>query len=508
MIRRSAVLLLAAALPAAAAPAEKVRPAAKAGSWYPADPGALRKMLGKFLDAAPNAELPGEPVAVIVPHAGYAYSGATAARGFKAVGGRKVARVILLGPSHYMAGRFTGAAVPRSTHFATPLGRVAVDAAACARLAETDGFIADDRPHAPEHCLEIELPLMQMTLKGARIVPVLLGSMNADLARRIAGELTPLMDKRTLIVVSTDFTHYGPNYGYVPFKDDEDGSVRAKLAALDGMAIDRILAVDPIGFVETCADTRATICGRWAVAVALEMLSGVAGAEGVLLGYTTSGEMTKDWTNSVSYAAVALCRGAADPLTADEQTLLLRMARDRLRAHLSGKDFADPLKRYPLTPRLKTPGAAFVTLTTAGRLRGCIGHVRPRMPLYASVLANTVAAAARDPRFAGDRLAAADEPQVRIEISVLSRHRRVRGIEEIEVGRDGLIIRRGRRGGLLLPQVPVQQKWDLSAYLAGICRKAGLPDGAWKDPRTRLSRFGAQVFAEPHATTRPKPRAK
>ena len=505
-MRKPVLLALAvAALGASAGGADKpaVRPAAVAGSWYPKEPAALRKMLGGFLAHAPKAELPGEPAAIIVPHAGYRFSGPTAAAAFKAVAGRKYSRVILLGPSHYLAGAYTGAAVPTAGAFATPLGDVPVDVEACRKLAAGKGFVADDRPHRREHCLEMELPLMQLALGSPRIVPVLTGAMNPALARRVGAALRPLAGKGTLVIVSTDFTHFGPNYGYVPFTDD----VPNRLKWLDSLAIDRILAMDALGFVETCQDTRATICGRWAVAVALEMFADHADMEGVLLGYTTSGAMLKDYTNSVSYAAIALCRQAAAPLTAPEQKCLLTLARAQLREHLkTGKPLADAAKRFPLTPRLKKPAPAFVTLTQDGKLRGCIGHVTPVAPLYQSVLTNTVAACSRDPRFGANRITADDEPKVHIEISVLSRHRRVRGIGSIKIGRDGLIVQRGRRRGLLLPQVPVQQKWDLNQYLSGICRKAGLPADAWKDPATRLSRFAAQVFAEPHPETATKPK--
>ena len=227
----------------------------------------------------------------------------------------------------------------------------------------------------------------------------------------------------------------------------------------------------------------------------------LAGREGVLLHYTTSGALTGSYTNSVSYAAIALCRGAAAELAEPERQCLLKLARDQVREHLrSGKPLAEVEKRYPLTPRLKKPGPAFVTLTRAGRLRGCIGHVVPVKPLYQSVLENAVNAC-RDPRFRVNPVTAAEEPALHIEVSVLSRHRQTAGVDDIKVGRDGLIIRRGRNQGLLLPQVPVQQKWDKPRYLAELCRKAGLPLEAWKDPQTRIYRFSAQVFGEPHPAT-------
>jgi len=502
------ILFVAAMSIAAKAPAgpnaATTRPAACAGSWYPAEPAALRKLLKGYLDKATVRDLPGRPVAVIAPHAGYAYSGPTAALAFKAVSGMGFSRIILIGPSHHMAGAYAGGAIPKVTHFATPLGNVPLDRALCEKFCTSDVFAADDRPHAREHCLEMELPLLQCVLKDFTIVPILMGKADAKMFVKMASVIRPAVDKKTLIVVSTDFVHHGPNYGYQPFKTD----VAKNIARLDTAAIDRILAVDRLGFVDVVQATGATICGRWAVATALEVFAGRSDVEGVRLGYTTSGAITKNWDNSVSYAAIALCAGAASPLTADERKCLLRIARGQVREFLkAGKELTGVEKRYSLTPRLKKPGPAFVTLTRGGDLRGCIGHVVPVEPLYKSVLHNAIKAC-RDHRFASDRVTAAEEPKLHIEISVLSRYRKIARTDEIKIGRDGLIIRCGRNSGLLLPQVPVQKKWDLKAYLRGICRKAGLPAQAINDPNTRLYRFTAQVFGEAHAATASAPATK
>jgi len=466
------------------------RPPACAGGWYPADRDDLDKLVTKLLAAAPEPSLPGAPACLIVPHAGYRFSGATAAAGFKAVEGKSFSRVVLLGPSHTMGG-FAGGAVPTVKAFATPLGEIPLDRDACEKLIKARYFTADDRPHEREHCLEMELPLLQKAVKGPRIVPVVIGNATNQSVVEMAAGLRTILDEKTLLVISTDFTHYGPNYHYVPFKD----RVAERLRDLDGAAIDRILAVDRLGFVDLVAQTGATICGRWPVALALEALGG-ADVEGVALAYTTSGALTKDYTNSVSYAAIALCRGAAAPLTADEQHVLLALARDQVRRYLAdGKGLEGVREKYKITPRLAKPAPAFVTLKNDGRLRGCIGHVTPVCPLYESVLTNAISAC-KDPRFVTDRVTAAEEPKLDIEISVLSRYRMVAAGKEIQVGRDGLILRRGRSQGLLLPQVPVEQKWDLGQYLTALCRKAGVPASALKDPQTRLYRFTAQVFGE------------
>jgi AmmeMemoRadiSam system protein A len=191
-------------------------------------------------------------------------------------------------------------------------------------------------------------------------------------------------------------------------------------------------------------------------------------------------------------------------LTAEEERLLLRIARNTLEEYVRGGNTPD-LGMYELTPSLEEKHGAFVTLRLHGDLRGCIGYTGNIVPLARAVLENTVNAASHDPRFVP--VSAAELPHVSIEISALtpgdtpdSPFRRVQDIGEIVIGRDGLYIEHPMaRGGILLPQVPVEQGWDLYQFLAGVCRKAGYPDSAWKDPNTRLYRFSAQVFGEPEA---------
>lgn len=467
-----------------------IRKAAVAGSWYPADGGQLRQLMEEMFAMAPKQDLPGQPIAVIAPHAGYNYSGPVAARAVKALAGRPWKRVILLGPTHRV--RASGAVVSPAAAFATPLGDVPVDVEACRTLAAIKGFAADAAPHEAEHCLEMLLPPLQTALGQFTIVPVLLGSVSGEEMEAIAVALGGLMDEHTALVVSTDFTHFGPNYHYTPFTEN----VQRNLSMLDGAAIDRILACDRRGFVDLVNSSKVTICGANAVAVALEAASARPDVEGAMLGYTTSGALTGKWDNSVSYAAIALCQGGAAPLTADEQALLLQLARDQVRQFLAGGgEIADPISRYTLPPRLTSPGAAFVTLKRQATLRGCIGHVVAAEPLHLSVLHNAMAAC-KDPRFTADPITAAEEPKLHLEISVLGRYRMVGSTGEIQVGRDGLILRAGRNSGLLLPQVPLEQGWNLEQYLQGLSRKAGLDVHGWRSPEARLYRFTAQVFGE------------
>lgn len=180
-------------------------------------------------------------------------------------------------------------------------------------------------------------------------------------------------------------------------------------------------------------------------------------------------------------------------LTTPQRNLLLRIARESIEAVLGGRRPSLP-ERGELDPELTRPSGCFVTLHAEGELRGCIGSIEPVAPLYEAVSASAINAAFRDPRFhplRKDELARID-----LEISVMSPIVPVEDVSEIEVGRDGLIVRRGHAAGLLLPQVATEYGWDRETFLRQTCVKAGLSADAWRTPGTRIERFSAEVFSE------------
>jgi len=356
------------------------------------------------------------------------------------------------------------------------------------------------------------LPFLQQALDRFDLVPVLVGSLEEDDAARIASALRPLLSARTMVVVSSDFTHYGPNYGYLPFVSD----VEENLRKLDHGAIRLILAKDFDGYMAYLRKTGDTICGRNAIAVLLKLLPQTA--VGRLLRYDTSGRITGDFSNSVSYVSIAFTvpEGAApsepEALTPEEKKTLLLLARASLESvvrtgHLP--DIGGLADR--ITPRLMRPGGAFVTLKKRGVLRGCIGRIPyPEAmgklpPLYATVMLMAVESGIRDRRF---RPVSEDElPEIEIEISVLSRPREIQRPEEFQVGSHGIIIRKGDRSAVYLPQVAPEQGWTRDETLCHLCQKAGLPPDEWKRPGMRFSVFTAQVFDESllSAEEQPKP---
>ncbi|MBU0755033.1 MAG: AmmeMemoRadiSam system protein B [Planctomycetes bacterium] len=476
-----------------------VRPAAKAGTWYEKNPSTLIKQLEKFLQAASLPAISSPVCALISPHAGYVYSGGTAAYGYKTLEGRRFKRVIVLAPSHYA--HFEGGSILEVTHYETPLGRIPLDQEVCNTLRASDYFTSVPMAHDQEHSLELQLPFLQYVLEEPfSLVPVVIGNIQPRWLEPMADLLLPYWDEETLVVTSSDFTHYGANFGYLPFKKEIPGN----LDKLDHGAIDRILENDAEGFNAYVEKTGATICGRKPIALLLTMARKKKLA-GRLLHYTTSGALTGDYGSSVSYASICFCKTATETtslkieeashrLSEKEEQTLLGLARYTLETFLDTGRAPDDLSAFEITPALKEELGAFVTLKIDGQLRGCIGYLKGVQPLYRAVINNTISAASKDPRF--PPVQKKEVARIHMEISVLSPVIPVKDVEEIVVGRDGLIISQGSRRGTLLPQVPVEYGWTRQEFLEHSCMKAGLPKDAYKEPDTRIERYAAQVFSE------------
>ncbi len=465
----------------------KVHPCAGAGRWFPADAAKLREICEVVLscDAAP---VPEPPVALISPHAGYQFSAAVAGRGYKTVQGRAYERVILMGPSHRTA--LAGGSVLRVDAYETPLGRVPVDAEARDALLACPVVKETPAAHENEHSVENQLPILQHALGDFRMVELLVGRMTDAQRTELAKAVRALVDEKTLLVVSTDFCHYGPNYGYVPFEQ----KIPQNLVALNNRACQELFEIDVAGWDAFLAQTRDTVCGRDAVGLLLKVLEPMEDVRGLRVGLDLSGRMTGgDYTNSVTYAALTFWRAGKGLSEADRKTLLdlaSRCVEEYLRTGEAPKlDLENPA----LTPALRAPGAVFVTLKNADRLRGCIGQVVAHKPLFVAVVENACNAC-RDPRFRDTPVTLEEVPHLSIDISVLTPMRRLTDPTKVRVGTDGLMMARGEKRGLLLPQVPVEQGWDRETFLSSTCRKAGLPLDAWKDKDTEIYRFRARVF--------------
>ena len=485
-----------------------VRQPAVAGSFYPGVRQELAREIAALLPAVPAGGI--APAAVIVPHAGYVYSGATAGKAFAALQGATASRVILLGPSHHAS--FKGGALPsaRTRAFVTPLGEMPIDREAVAALRRDGAFTGPSEAHDPEHCLEVELPFIQATLGNIPIVPILVGhATDGDTALAMARALAPFVTAGTIVVVSTDFTHHGQSYGHSPFPRDK--ALDATLLDLGRATAERAAALDPRGFIGQVEISGDTVCGVRPVQVLLELLRHTFAGSGTVVDVTTSAAVSGNLSQVVTYAGVSYA-GAWTPwreteqppglaaLDRDEQAAALSLARATLDTYLNhGPALARWFAQHPVSGNLLAPAGVFVTLHNTGerekrlgRLRGCIGMMEAREQLVDAILHNAISAA-HDPRFPA--LEAKELAALELEISVLSPLRNVPSADAIVLGMHGVVLTKGGRRAVFLPQVATETGWDLPTFLANLSAKAGLPADAWRSG-AHFEVFTAQVFGE------------
>ena len=278
------------------AKAEAVRSSPLAGAWYPNDPQKLKKVLEGYLAKARPPDIPEHITSLISPHAGYVYSGQAAAYGFKLLKDKQYSRVIIIGPSHYA--HFHGVAVSAYDAYKTPLGTVPVDNRVGNNLSQHRLFRTQPDAEDREHSLEMQIPYLQLVLNDFSIVPLIVGDLSENDYAQVAELVKPFITKETLVVVSSDFTHYGTRFGYIPFRE----KVKENLHDLDMGSVKPILAKDCSGFTQYVQKTGTTICGSRPIAVLINLLS--KESTGTLLTYYTSGDITNDWSSAVSYCSI------------------------------------------------------------------------------------------------------------------------------------------------------------------------------------------------------------
>ena len=471
-----------------------VRSARWAGRFYPDDPSTLSRLIEDLVRQAGGGDeltppSPGTVVrALVLPHAGYAYAGLSAAYGVRSLPAHGIDKVVLLGPDHRVG--LTRAAVSDVDAYETPLGRIPLHPDARVLLSDSTLFQASPASDRVEHSLEVVLPYLQYRLDRFSLVPVVVGG---SPPKPIADSIDRLLDERSLLVVSSDLSHYLPY---------------AQAIVRDGQTLELIRSGNIGALMHD--DNRA--CGSRPLAVLLT-IARKRGWQPVVLLYNNSGDTAGSRDRVVGYAAVAFYGGssmvqhAAPPpfaVTQEDGQALVALARQRIAEKLGLATLPEaavqPKERLH-RPVFEKPAATFVTLKIHGQLRGCIGSLRARQSLKDDVAQNAVNAAFRDPRFSP--LTASEFGRVDIEVSVLSDPEPLPYdstedlIRKLRPGVDGVIIQRGARRATFLPQV-----WDQlsthDAFLGHLCLKAGLPETAWKQGTLSVFTYQVMYFEEAH----------
>lgn len=498
---------------------EKTRPCLSTGPWYPKDPGQLKQLLDSFFNRANSKKIPGKITGLISPHAGLSYSGQCAANGFKHLQSRTdLERVFLFGVSHRTG--FYGAAVSDFHFNQTPLGNIPIDTNITAALAKEKFFSKNNRALQYEHSIENQLPFLYYVLQKlnktngqVKIIPILFSRVHPKDYPKIAAIIKKYVNDKTVIIASTDLTHYGQNFRYTPFKNDKN--IKENLTKLDMGIINPIKNLDIDAYVKYLKKTGITMCGFTPVAILMSIFKdgkqNKKPFKGTLIDYYKSGDRNNDYALSVSYASIAISQmnhnnnninnndnetPKTASLTKAEKSTLLAIARQTLKNHFDEKSTTMEYinSKYTITEKLKEKAGVFVTLKIKGRLRGCIGTIIGVEPLVEAVRNNVLKSAFQDHRFYP--LKKAELNQVDIDISVMTPLQQITDYKKIRLGTDGVIIRKNNRQSVYLPQVATETGWNLDQFLSRLSQKAGLPANAYKSKETEFHIFQALVFGE------------
>ena len=481
--------------------APTVRPATQAGRFYESDPRTLSQEVDSLLMRHTRGDTGGDAsaayhqlAALIVPHAGYYFSGNVAASAYAKIDReRPYKRIFLLGPSHHEW--LDGASVnTEADYYATPLGEVRVDRETAKKLLTTDVtgdtdstsvFSYQPKAHDREHCLEVQLPFLQRWLKEVPpIVPIIISTNDFAKLKRIAEALKPYFTDENLFVISSDFSHY-PSYRDACTVDGRTGK------AIESGDVEQFIATIEANARSGIRNLATSACGEFPIITLMLMLDSRYQVKHIM--YQNSGDVDdRDSSRVVGYHAFAILRGEekAFSLSDEEKRMLKDIAYQSIKDSLDGK----PVAQQALNSKfliLNSKCGAFVSLHKQGRLRGCIGHFGEDVPLHKIVAEMARAAAFEDPRFlpvTRDELDHLD-----IEISVLTPMRRIQSLDEFQLHKHGIYIRKGYYSGTFLPQVADEVDWDKEEFV-GHCSqdKAGLGWNGWRD--AELYVYEAIVF--------------
>jgi len=499
---------------------KNIRQPAVAGQFYPADADILKFQIEKYIkDTSPSPLLRKEgailpPLAkgrvgwggvkvIMVPHAGYNFSASVAAESYKTIEGKKYDNVFIICNSH--TAYFSGIAIDDHDAWQTPLGEVEVNKELAGKLIDNEIIKFNNSPHQKEHSLEVQLPFLQTVLKPEfKIVPILFGNDHDNDYKKLADVLSKNISTNDLIVISTDMSHY-PNY------DDANRIDQQTLMEIKILDIEKLNSHISNVERQAIANEQTLLCGidgvktimnlakekNWQTNILKYINSGDApdiGDKSRVVGYGSV--IFYDDQNIAGHASTSLENQTVSDnkiLNFEQKNILLKIARETVEMFVrEGRAPEYDIK----DERLNWLEGAFVTLRKNKELRGCIGQIEPSSePLWKVVREMAVSACSEDNRF---HPVSQDElDKLEYEVSVLSRPEKIDDWRKIELGKHGVIVRQGRRGGVFLPQVATETGWTLEEFLSQLCyQKAGLPPDCYKGQDVELQTFTAQVFGE------------
>jgi AmmeMemoRadiSam system protein B/AmmeMemoRadiSam system protein A len=481
MNARTAILFMIIFLMATVAFSESVKRDEFSGSFYPADKAQLNAMIDKFMFEAGTCPIKGKVLGIISPHAGYIYSGKVAAYSYKCLPKELIDSVIILCPSHRYS--FKGISLYPEGFFYTPLGTLEVDKELVSSFHSLDFAKFEPDFFNGEHSLEVQLPFLMKVYPQAKIVPIVFGNLSYKQLDNLAEHISALAKKKSVILIaSTDLSHFHPY---------------AEACNLDWQTIKYITEKDSQRLWQSVGLREQRACGILPI-ITLILYAEKERARIEVIKYLNSGDTAGDKSKVVGYLSGVVLKDNKDSkkeeimgLTKEEKITLLNIARKALESYL--KDKKVPQFNVE-SETLHEKRAVFVTLKNNGRLRGCIGRIVADLPLYEVVAKQAVDAAIHDLRFPSVKYE--ELKDIEIEISVMTPFEKVSDLGEIEVGKHGLIIKKGFYQGLLLPQVPTEYGWDKETYLQHLCLKAGLDPQSYKDKDVLIYKFSADVFSE------------
>lgn len=466
-----------------------------AGAFYPSSKSQLDNDIKMYFDEFDQVENI-NPLAIIVPHAGYVFSASVAASGFKQLDrDSKFKHIFLIGSSHTM--HFNGAAIYTHGDFITPLGKVLVDPLAKELVAKHDMILDSSKPHEREHSLEVQLPFLQYWLKNDfSIIPIIVGGESQFTCSALAEILASYFTEENLFIISTDFSHY-PTYQNAKQSDEEVAQ------AILSNSADQFLKTKLKNENAGVKDLVTAICGWTSVLTLLKITELRNDVEYKSILYRNSGDSPYgDKDRVVGYWAIAAVSKVENKnefsLDNTEKQDLLKLARTAIVNNLKGERHPN-LDEEKLSESLMANAGAFVTLRKEGQLRGCLGNFSTSTPLYKVVMSMAIAAATEDYRF--ERVSLNEIEDVDIEISVLTPMRQILNADEFIPGKHGIYIKKGGRSGTFLPQVGVETGWSKEDLLGHCARdKAFIGWDGWKDKDAELYVYEAIVFEEKEFT--------